>query len=327
MITTPYMGLAAWNSVTDEWNHEQLASNFRKLDEHDHSGGKGLQIPTGGIEDGAVTTSKLAPSALAIGDNAVDTRHIKNGAVTAPKLGYKAVKTDNLEDLSVTSPKIQGGSVYSQHLGRATSRSVGLHPRGRGMVQFVPGIIGQNTQKVNVGMSPVPRNGFNGIKVKIPAGGGLLHIYAEGLVTVRPRPEPDSSDYIEVTGRISISSTTFSRTGTIGRFVSNGVNENRTGLWHSWAGAALSLPRSSVPGLHLATATGGPSGGPVSYFVPAGSEDLTVAVTLAVGSGGSHQDLEISYGQQTLAVWTSSFPTYTGALNENDDQYWSGEGI
>lgn len=53
------MGLKIWNLTTDSYNHDELAENLGKLDEHDHSGGKGVQIPTGGIADGSITYAKL----------------------------------------------------------------------------------------------------------------------------------------------------------------------------------------------------------------------------------------------------------------------------
>lgn len=69
-ITSPNLGLTVWNLTTDPYNHDELAENFGKIDEHDHSGGKGTQIPTGGIKDGAVTIEKLAGS-LPIPDGSV----------------------------------------------------------------------------------------------------------------------------------------------------------------------------------------------------------------------------------------------------------------
>lgn len=60
MVTEPYMGLKIWNNLTDPYDHAQLADNWAKVAQHDHSGGKGLQIGSGGILDGAITASKLS---------------------------------------------------------------------------------------------------------------------------------------------------------------------------------------------------------------------------------------------------------------------------
>lgn len=59
-FTTAKMGLRVWNLLTDLYDHTQLADNWAKLDYHDHSPGKGVQIPTEGLADGAVTGPKLA---------------------------------------------------------------------------------------------------------------------------------------------------------------------------------------------------------------------------------------------------------------------------
>lgn len=59
-FTSPKMGLRIWNLLTDLYDHAQLADNWAKVDYHDHSPGKGVQIPTEGLADGAVTSPKLA---------------------------------------------------------------------------------------------------------------------------------------------------------------------------------------------------------------------------------------------------------------------------
>jgi hypothetical protein len=62
-FTTPNMGLRTWPSDTDPFDSVQLAQNFDKLDFHDHSGGRGVQIPAEGLADGAITSDKLASDA------------------------------------------------------------------------------------------------------------------------------------------------------------------------------------------------------------------------------------------------------------------------
>jgi hypothetical protein len=61
-FTSPKMGLRIWNLLTDLYDHAQLADNWAKVDYHDHSPGKGVQVPTEGLADGAVTGPKLATS-------------------------------------------------------------------------------------------------------------------------------------------------------------------------------------------------------------------------------------------------------------------------
>jgi len=65
-----------------------ISDSFTLLDTHDHSAGKGVQIPTGGIATGAITGVKLNAnvvdnSTLEINANAL---RIKNGGVTKAKL-------------------------------------------------------------------------------------------------------------------------------------------------------------------------------------------------------------------------------------------------
>lgn len=62
--TTPWMGLKVWNLLTDSFDHTQLAENLAKIDQHNHAEGKGVQIPTGGIENGAISASKIGIDAV-----------------------------------------------------------------------------------------------------------------------------------------------------------------------------------------------------------------------------------------------------------------------
>lgn len=61
-LTSPKMGLRIWDQLSDPYDHDQLADNWSKVDFHDHTPGRGVQIPTEGLADGAVTSAKLAAS-------------------------------------------------------------------------------------------------------------------------------------------------------------------------------------------------------------------------------------------------------------------------
>jgi hypothetical protein len=63
-ITTPSMGLKRWDQPNDVFSYTELSDNFAALDTHDHSPGKGVQIPTAGIVNLAVDTNKLANNAV-----------------------------------------------------------------------------------------------------------------------------------------------------------------------------------------------------------------------------------------------------------------------
>jgi hypothetical protein len=89
-ITTTNMGLTSWTSPSDLFNNTELADNWTAVDQHDHTAGKGVQIPAGGIATGAVTNAKLGANAVSstkLGVNSVTTAAITDAAVTAAKLG------------------------------------------------------------------------------------------------------------------------------------------------------------------------------------------------------------------------------------------------
>lgn len=61
-FTTPKMALNVWDHINDLYDHDQIANNWMKVDFHDHTPGRGVQIPTEGIFDGAITKEKLSPA-------------------------------------------------------------------------------------------------------------------------------------------------------------------------------------------------------------------------------------------------------------------------
>lgn len=117
MLITPEMSLVVWNEGTDTYQHEELAENWAKLDEHDHTSGKGKQITTGAIADAAVTVDKLAPGTIAdysLGDE----------DVTTAKLADDAVTTSKIASTAVTAPKISVPS-FSAYRNAALSLATG----------------------------------------------------------------------------------------------------------------------------------------------------------------------------------------------------------
>jgi hypothetical protein len=63
-LLSPKMSLRLWEQLQDPYNHDQLADNFSKLDFHDHTPGRGNQIPTEGLFDGSVNGVKMDPNVL-----------------------------------------------------------------------------------------------------------------------------------------------------------------------------------------------------------------------------------------------------------------------
>lgn len=88
-ITTPSMGLKRWNSPNDIFSYTELSDNFNLIDLHDHTSGKGVQVPTAGIANLAVTDTKIA-----------------NDAVTAGKIAADAVTTAKILNANVTDAKL-----------------------------------------------------------------------------------------------------------------------------------------------------------------------------------------------------------------------------
>lgn len=110
MFVTPNMGLTAWDLGTDPYDHAQLSSNFSAIDAHNHTTGKGLQIPTGGIVDSAITSAKIA------GDAVVPTTHIPVDSIPQSRLADNSVGAGELQDNSVDTAAIINGAVTSDKL-------------------------------------------------------------------------------------------------------------------------------------------------------------------------------------------------------------------
>lgn len=72
-IVTPSMGLKRWNLPNDVYSYVELSDNFALIDSHDHTLGKGNQIPTAGIANLAVDSTKLASDAVTISKIPVNT--------------------------------------------------------------------------------------------------------------------------------------------------------------------------------------------------------------------------------------------------------------
>lgn len=105
MIISPNMALKIWNQISDPYDHAQLAENWSKVDEHDHTSGKGKSITTGAIADGAITQSKIAAGV------SLPLTTIPPGTITTTELADGGVATADLADGSVTNLKLGSGAV------------------------------------------------------------------------------------------------------------------------------------------------------------------------------------------------------------------------
>jgi hypothetical protein len=115
--TTPNMSLKT-PAPGDTDYPTSISDSFTLIDAHDHSSGKGVQIPAGGIAGGAVTTAK-------INDLAVTTGKLADNAVTRAKL---AAVGHQISDSSGTA------STSSTSYGDVTNLSVTITTTGRPVV-------------------------------------------------------------------------------------------------------------------------------------------------------------------------------------------------
>jgi hypothetical protein len=83
-ITIPNLGLVVWNAPTDPYVSAQLAENWYRVDEHDHSPGRGRALTGLSFEEGGVSTAYLV-------DGAVTTPKLADGAATSSKLATGSV--------------------------------------------------------------------------------------------------------------------------------------------------------------------------------------------------------------------------------------------
>jgi hypothetical protein len=79
MSITPNMGLTVWPNLTDVFSHTSLKGDFDLIDLHDHSSGKGVQIPQAGLANNSVGAAQLQASAV------TDTK-ITSGTITDARL-------------------------------------------------------------------------------------------------------------------------------------------------------------------------------------------------------------------------------------------------
>lgn len=101
---TPNLGLKLWNLPTDRYNSQELAENFAKLDQHNHTPGQGEPIGVNGLADGAVTTTKLQ-------DGSVTAPKLADGAIDGSKLGAGQIGTANFQPNSITEGLLESSVI------------------------------------------------------------------------------------------------------------------------------------------------------------------------------------------------------------------------
>jgi hypothetical protein len=94
--TTLRMALKVWDQLIDPYNHTELADNWAKVDAHDHTPGRGVQITSGAIADASIQTRHIAAGVLDTGLNpasvtTLPTTGLTNGLIVP----WKPTITDN----------------------------------------------------------------------------------------------------------------------------------------------------------------------------------------------------------------------------------------
>jgi hypothetical protein len=110
MYITPNMGLTAWDLGSDAYDHTQLASTISQIDQHDHTTGKGVQVPTAGIANNAITSGKIAANQVLpnthIPTDSIDQSRLAVDSVGNSELQPNSVLTENVVDGQITLPKL-----------------------------------------------------------------------------------------------------------------------------------------------------------------------------------------------------------------------------
>lgn len=78
------MGLKSWNAGADLFSYADLDANWAKIANHDHTSGNGVQVPTDGIADNAITSAKIL-----------------NGTITGSDIASATVTSSNIVDATV----------------------------------------------------------------------------------------------------------------------------------------------------------------------------------------------------------------------------------
>lgn len=104
MNVTGNMGLTIWDLLTDDFDYGQLEDNWIAVDVHDHSPGRGVPIGTAGIQNQAITQSKL-------GLQSVGQANIQNFAVGDPQIQEASITGDKIAPGSLTGSDLANGTV------------------------------------------------------------------------------------------------------------------------------------------------------------------------------------------------------------------------
>jgi hypothetical protein len=113
---TTYMNLTRWGNATDYFDYQQLATNFDRIDAHDHGANGGKQISASGIVTGAITSDLLSTSPPAVSSNniqplAINASHIGTETITKDKIDFTSL-APLTSTVPSTSGQTEGNIIY-----------------------------------------------------------------------------------------------------------------------------------------------------------------------------------------------------------------------
>jgi len=131
-MPTPTANMNLSIPLSGETNYPTSISNsLTNIDLHDHTSGKGVQVPTAGIEDDAITTVKIA-------DLNVTTGKLAANAVTRAKMaavGQQQTGNINFTTASITYVDITGASIVITTTGRPVF--IALVPNNTSAISYI----------------------------------------------------------------------------------------------------------------------------------------------------------------------------------------------
>jgi len=131
-MPTPTANMNLSIPLSGETNYPTSISNsLTNIDLHDHTSGKGVQVPTAGIEDDAITTVKIA-------DLNVTTGKLAANAVTRAKMaavGQQQTGNINFTTASTTYVDITGASIAITTTGRPVF--IALVPNNTSAISYI----------------------------------------------------------------------------------------------------------------------------------------------------------------------------------------------
>lgn len=266
--TLPNMGLVKWNSTSDPFSHTQLAANIQALDDHDHTPGKGVQIPAGGLAANSITSTNLAPN---------------------------SVLTTTIADLNVTGAKIAAGTVTNDKIATADLQKLGL---SSSVVRRGKSIIPAEQTRTNATLGKLT-TADEVANVVLPT---------EGLIFVAYQALWKCTDPIAASAAIFLNSTQLKETSSTAAYpledaTTQGSNTNVYGPLTTCSVGLQNSIGASAPASDAVTGQilgiGSLSGGPCTIFADAGT--YTVSVQFAAVTG------TVSVKERKLWVWTMGF--------------------